>query len=86
MGRIIMKNDNSIKLVQQISDLEVTTDENQINKNCVTQAILTGDFKFNSDLIAYTMLAAVKKMKQGSESIDLSPDKSFRKVLGIKRL
>lgn len=81
-----MKHNDSIRLVQYVSDLEVKTDENQINKNCVTRAILAEDFKFNPDLIAYTMLAALKKMKQGSESIDLSPDKSFRKVLGIKGL
>ncbi len=84
MGRIVMKSNNSIRLVQHVSDLKVTLDENQIHKNCVTRAILAEDFCFNPDLIAYTMLEAVKKMKQQSESIDLSPDKSFRKILGIK--
>lgn len=81
-----MNNDNSIKLVQHVSDLEVALDESQIHKHHVTRAILAEDFNFNPDLIAYTMLEAAKKIKQQSESIDLSPDKSFRKVLGIKRL
>ena len=79
-----MKSNNSIRLVQQVSDLEVTLDESQTHKYYVTRAILAEDFNFNPDLIAYTMLEAVKEMKQRSESIDLSPDKSFRKVLGIE--
>jgi hypothetical protein len=84
MGRMVMKSNNSIRLVQRDNNLEVTLDESQVNKHCVTRAILAEDFNFNPDLIAYTMLEAVKKMKKQSESIDLSTDKSFRKILGIK--
>ena len=83
-GRIIMKNDNSIRLVQYLNDSGAILDKSQTHKHCVTRATLSEDFNFNPDLIAYTMLEAAKKMKQQSEYIDLSLDKCFREVLGIK--
>ena len=83
MGRMVMKSNNSIRLVKYVNDSEAML-ESQIHKHSVTRAILAEDFNFNPDLIAYTMLEAAKKMKQQSEYIDLSPDKCFREVLGIK--
>ena len=84
MGRMVMKSNNSIRLVKYVNDSGAILDKSQTHKHCVTRATLSEDFNFNPDLIAYTMLEAAKKMKQQSEYIDLSLNKCFREVFGIK--
>ena len=76
-----MKSNNSIASEHQFSKLEIMLYPADIDMN---KTILAKNFNYNPELIAYTLLEAVKQLKQNGQSIDLSPNESFRKIIGIK--